>query len=135
MLNLFTFRHTPLQLQTRLNRAAASAKKTTIYHELAADDDDIVEIDTQPTTVSKDELAFFTREMNTWMMLEKPWQEFLTQYSEKVMRETTKDVENAQFIHTLSSLKNIHHGVNNSMTHLCGQIISTAINESKTSHV
>ena len=138
---LFLFRNmTPLQLQTRLSRAESAKKNTSIYHQLAASDDQMEtdsqqELNSQPTqTILQDELTFFSREMNTWMVLEKPWKEFLAQYEQQVIRATPTDIDSPRFIKTLSYLKNIHYGVTNSMAHLSGKLISRAINQSKTSH-
>lgn len=134
ILFLTTFRDMPnLQLQTRLPRANSSRKNTVIDRELA---DEGMELDTpvQPTPpllVLKDELEFFRREMKSWVPLRTPWKEFLTTFSDKVIRETECDVGKSQFVRTLSYLKNIHYGVNNCMAHLCGQLISRAIKQSK----
>ena len=143
LLLFFFFRNMPLQLQTRLSRAESAQKTTTIYHRLAAADDIMMETDSQeepdsqsaPQAILKDEVTFFSREMKSWRLLEKPWQEFLAQYAQQVLSGTPRDIESPRFIKTISYLKNLHYGVTNSMAHLSGKLISRAINQSKTSHI
>lgn len=99
-------------------------------------DDSQQQVNRQPTqAVLQDELMFFSREMKTWMVLEKPWKDFLAQYAQQVMTATPTDIDSPRFIKTLSYLKNIHYGVTNSMAHLSGKLISRVINQSKTSHI
>ena len=137
----FTFRNSPLQIQSRLPRG----KNTAIYKELAAasnSEDDGMDVDSQPQQESestregrlKDQLDFFSRGMKSWTMLDVSFKEFLKRFTEKVLRETPTDVRNPRLALTLSYLKTIHYGVSNNMAHLSGQLISKAIKESKTSY-